>query len=133
MPAEEQDLASGGYLPDPHVLISPGRSQVLTIRAECHTVDVGLMFRQGVEQGVLSSFALRIEIPDLGRAIPAGGGQTPPVGTEGYPADMVLVGREPKALLARGRIPYGDFAVLATRGDPAAIGAERDTEHGGIM
>ncbi len=111
----------------------PGRSETLTIRAECHALDPILVPRQDMEQGVLICRTLGIKVPDLDGSIPARGGETPPVGTEGHTVDMPFMGREPKPLLAGDRVPDRDPPVLAARSDPPAVGAEHRAEHGGGM
>ena len=65
-------------------------------------------------------------VPELHRAVPAGGGDAAAVGAERHAADTARVPAQGEHLLAGGGVPeLHRRTVLAGGGDAAAVGAER--------
>ena len=77
----------------------------------------------------LDLFGLRV--PDLGRHAPAGRNNFLAVGADRHTPDFIAVSREVQGFLAfvfvkRRRVPDADGPILAGRGEPSAVRAERD-------
>ena len=72
----------------------------------------------------------RRDVPDFDIAVGTAGGERRTPRVERDSVDRPRVLREAGDLLARGRVPKFDGAIVACRGQPVSIGTDRDRRDG---
>src|SRR5262249_55050766 len=124
VPTQFGDLLARVHGPEADGVIGARAGQAGVVRGEGHAVDVGPVLPDGDLLPVPP-------VPQAGRAVRRTRPQPAAVGAPGEPVDAVRVTFEGPHLLPAGHVPDADrrVAVVARRGEPAAVGAEGHVAH----